>query len=211
MRLRDLARRCRPAVVIVVGALVALTATPGDATIGVTPLGANIPPGESAASFTVNNVDTTDRAVQLEIDRWERSDGRDKLTKSSDWIVNPPVLNIPALGSRVVRMALRRRIPGAPEAAYRLILTEVKGRNADRGLAVAVNMHVSLPIFIEPERVSDARPAWTAKRAPGNRVIVTLNNAASIHVHLQSFLFKDPSGRIEESRVSTYIFSGRNA
>ena len=195
-----------PAVIL---SIVALSATPGNAAIGVTPLSAALGPGEMTASFTVSNPDSVERVVQLEISRWQHGDGgNDVLTKTSDWIVSPPVIQIPALGSRVVRIGLRRRVPATEEVSYRLVLSEVRPHTDRSGLGVAVNTHVSLPVFIVPITESKKKPEWSASRDAASHIVVTLKNAGPTHVHLSFFTLRDPSGKTLETSAPSYVFSG---
>ena len=151
-------------------AIVALVPSPGSAAIGVTPLTAALPPGVTSASFTVTNPEPVERVVQPQVYRWEHVNGKDQLTKSSDWIVNPPIAAIAPLGSRVVRMALKHRA-SPEETAYRLILSEVNSKEAT-GVGVAVSTNLSLPIFLEPAGVSKKRPEWSAARGAAHQIVV---------------------------------------
>ena len=185
-----------------------IAATPASANIGVSPLRVTIAPGERSAAFTITNVQATDLTVQAEVVRWERVNGEDKQTKSNDWILNPPVMTSPALGSRVIRMALKNPAPSPEEVAYRLIITEVRAPGSERGLSVVVRMHVSLPVFIAAVNGSRAKPEWTARRDGAKRISIRVRNAGASHIHVTRFMFKDESGKPLQDVVQTYVFGG---
>ena len=190
-------------------AIVASVVSPASAAFGVTPLNAILPPGATSASFTVTNPESVERVVQPQVFRWEHVNGKDELTKSSDWIVNPPVASIAPLGQRVVRMALRHRAVSTEETAYRLVLAEVSPKAAPgAGVAVAVNTNISLPIFLEPAGVSKKRPEWSAARGAAHQIVVTLKNTTPVHVHLSRFVLRDPSGKTLQVDAPSYVFPG---
>ena len=146
-------------------AIVALVPSPGSAAIGVTPLTAALPPGASATASPSPIRSRSSASVQPQVYRWEHVNGKDQLTKSSDWIVNPPIAAIAPLGSRVVRMALEHRA-SPEETAYRLILSEVNSKEAT-SVGVAVSTNLSLPIFLEPagsRRSGRSGPPRAARR-----------------------------------------------
>jgi fimbrial chaperone protein len=189
--------------------VVALVASPSSAAIGVTPLNAILAPGATSASFTITNPETVERIVQPQVFRWEHVNGKDQLTKSSDWIVNPPIASIAPLGQRVVRMAMRHRVASTEETAYRLILTEVNAKEAT-GVGVAVNTNLSLPIFLEPAGVSKKKPEWSAARGAAHQIVVTLKNTTAVHVHVSRFVLRDPSGKTLQVDAPSYVFAGES-
>ena len=189
--------------------IVALAASPARAAFGVTPLNAILPPGATSASFTVTNPETVERVVQPQVFRWEHVNGKDQLTKSSDWIVNPPIAAIPPLGQRVVRMALRHRVASTEETAYRLILNEVNSKEAT-GVGVAVSTNLILPIFLEPAVVSKKRPEWSAARGAAHQIVVSLKNTTTVHVHVTRFVLRDPSGKTLQVDAPSYVFPGES-
>ena len=191
-------------------ALGGIAASPALANIGVSPLRASIASGERSAAFTITNVQGTDLTVEAEVERWERVDGVDKRTKTDDWILNPPVMTIPAYGSRVIRMALKRPNESPTEVAYSLIVSEVHAANVDRGLGLAVKMHAILPVFLMPSSVSKSRPEWSAAREGPKRIVLKVKNVASTHIHMTGFLLKDAAGKTLENQTPSYVFPGES-
>ena len=189
--------------------IIASVASPASAAFGVTPLNAVLPPGVTSASFTVSNPEATERVVQPQVYRWEHVNGKDQLTKSSDWTVNPPIASIAPLGQRVVRMALRHHVASTEETAYRLVLGEVNAKEA-AGVGVAVNTNISLPIFLEPAGVSKKKPEWSAVRGAAHQVVVTLRNTTAVHVHVSRFVLRDPSGKTLQVDAPSYVFPGES-
>ena len=187
--------------------IVGLVVSPAGAAIGVTPLNAILPPGATSASFTVTNPETVERVVQAQVFRWEHVNGKDQQTKSSDWIVNPPIAPIAPLGSRVIRIALRHRVAPTEETAYHLVLSEVNSKEAT-GVGVTVNTNISLPIFLEPAGGSKKRPEWSAARGAAHQIVVTLKNTTAVHVHVTRFVLRDPSGKTLQVDAPSYVFPG---
>ena len=63
--------------------------------------------------------------VQADTRLWEQVGGEERLSPTRDVLVSPAVFTIPANGSQIVRVALRRPPDAERELSYRLILTEV--------------------------------------------------------------------------------------
>lgn len=198
----------RIAVFALTCAILAICAQPSSAAVGVSPLSGVVAPGTTAIAFTISNPDNAERVVQPEVSRWEHVDGKDRLTKSNDWVVNPPVATVPALGSRVIRMALKRRVSLTDEVMYRLVLSEVNNRAESTGVNMAVTTHVSLPVFVEPATISRKKPEWSAARDGDRRIVVTLKNTAPLHVHVTQFVLRTAGGKALETSAPSYVFAG---
>ena len=70
-------------------------------------------------ALTVRNDGTEPVSMQLEVLNWSQEAGKDVLTPSRELLANPPIFTVPAGGSQLVRVGLRR----APDATARANLS----------------------------------------------------------------------------------------
>ena len=113
----------------------------------VVPVNVQLPPGQRAATLTVNNAGSTATAVQIRVFVWSQQDGKDQLTATNDVLASPPVATIAPGDSQVVRLVLRQT-PQGREATYRILLDQIPPP-AEPGILHVV-LRLSIPIFAQP-------------------------------------------------------------
>ena len=187
-------------------AFIGLTVAPGSATIGVSPLRIEVQPGAVSSSIDVTNRDSFDRTLRVEAFHWRHGDEIDR-AKADDLLVSPPILAIKAGETRTIRMGLAVPNRSADEVAYRVFLTEVHSE-VGSGLAVAVDMRVSIPVFLVPANPSKSKPQWIAKRDGSRSVALTLKDTSAFHVHVTTLRAKDSTGALGSMRAPTYVLPG---
>ena len=115
------------------------------ATMDVAPTTIDLQPRESGLFFVTNHGKTPVH-VQVEGMDWSQIDGADKLTPSDALFVSPPVTEI-APGARQTIRLMASPKPGASEAAYRLLVTQLPEGAGDAG-SVKVLLQFSVPVFV---------------------------------------------------------------
>ena len=191
-------------------ALVLVLAAPGSATIGVALLSVTIEASATSGFINVTNAEKFERTVQISLVKWEQVNGVKRETPSTDILLSPPIITIPALGQRTIRFGLRRRNTTPEQLAYRVIVTEVHSPLDTGNLGVAVSMRISIPIFVDPQAASNKKPQWTVRRDSPSRVVVALNDATPYHVHVTGLRVKDASGPVGEITGPTYVLPGES-
>jgi len=73
----------------------------------------------------VRNENDAEVVVQVETLLWSQADGQDVLDPTRDLIASPAVFTLPARGSQLIRVALRREPDARRELSYRLVVQEV--------------------------------------------------------------------------------------
>jgi fimbrial chaperone protein len=157
------------------------------ASFSISPLRAELSASAQTAALTMRNQEPNPAVVQAEVMLWEQEDGTDRLTPTRDVLVSPAVFTLPAEGSQLVRVALRRPVDPQRELSYRLILTEVpqQARPDFKGLNVALRL--SLPIFVAPTAKAAPALEWSAARTADGALAVTTHNAGNAHARVISF------------------------
>lgn len=63
--------------------------------------------------------------VQLEAMAWNKAQGQDIYTPTTDLIAAPPIFTVPPGGTQIVRIGLRRAPDPQRELAYRVYFQEI--------------------------------------------------------------------------------------
>jgi fimbrial chaperone protein len=179
-------------------------------TFSISPLRAELSAAAQNAAFTMRNPDSAPVVVQAQVLLWEQEDGTDRLTPTRDVMVSPAVFTIPANGSQLVRVALRRPADPRLELSYRLLLTEVPQKTDSQVTALNMALQLSLPVFVEPAALAAPRLEWTS--APdSNGVALTARNTGTSHARIVNFT-ATAGGAGEpllQQNVATYILPGQ--
>jgi len=178
----------------------------------VTPLRVELSPQARTGALTIRNQQDTPVVVQAEGVLWEQASGEDRLSPTRDVLISPAVFTLPASGSQLVRVALRRPADAQRELSYRLILTEVPGQPDPSFTGLSVALRLSLPIFVEA--VTPARPQleWSAVHAADGALAITARNAGNAHARVLSFTVAPAAGpgKPLDQRVAAYILPGQS-
>lgn len=117
--------------------------------ITISPVVIEVAQPRQVVSITVTN--HTDRPITLQSDTqlWRQENGVDRYDSSDDLMVVPAIAKVPANGSQVFRVALRRPKPEAVERTYRLILEDI-GDEQTGSPGVAFKFTHNLPVMVAP-------------------------------------------------------------
>ena len=108
--------------------------------------------------------------VQTQGLAWSQEGGQDALTPSRDLLVSPAVFTLPAGGSQLVRVALRRNVDPARELTYRLLLQEVPQAASPDFNGLQIALRLSVPVFVEPLAPATPQIAWVATRGTDGKL-----------------------------------------
>ena len=149
----------------------------------VNPVRLTLSANQTVGSLTVKNVGDEATVVQLETQSWTQHDGKDELTPSTEILATPPIITVPAGGSRIVRVGLRRPVDQQRELTYRLFLREVPPpQPLAQGLRVA--LLISMPVFVEPPHIPGPQVQWHAVRLHDGNIQLQATNSGRSHIQL---------------------------
>mgnify|MGYP000329849137 CR=1 FL=1 len=95
------------------------------AAIGVSPVRVTLSDKQKMGTLTVRNNGAEPVSMQLEVLNWSQEEGNGVFTPTRELIVNPPIFTIPAGGSQLIRVGLRRAPDAQRELTYRIFLQEL--------------------------------------------------------------------------------------
>jgi fimbrial chaperone protein len=180
-------------------------------TFSISPLRAELSASAQTAALTLRNQEPVPAVVQAEVMFWEQVNGEDRLTPTRDLLVSPAVFTLPADGSQLIRVALRRAADPQRELSYRLILTEVPQQASPDFTGLNVALRLSLPVFVAPAAKASPVLDWSAARTDGGAIAVTARNTGNAHARVISFSTApaaQPAEAIPQS-VTAYVLPGQ--
>ena len=181
------------------------------ASIGVSPVRATLSANQKIETITVRNTGSELMSVQLEVMSWSQQDGEDVFTATREVLANPPIFTIPAGGSQIVRVGLRRAIDTQRELSYRIILEELPPPPEPGLMGAQMSLRISVPVFISPEVKARPVPLWQAIHTPQGGVKVTMTNTGNAHIQILNFQLLLPGSTQSwvTKKTSDYVLPGQ--
>lgn len=149
-------------------------------TLNINPVLVEIGTGQRTATVSLRNQEATPVTIRAYALGWRQVDGEDVYDESSAVIVSPPIFTIPAGGTQLIRVGLRKQ-SGTP-LAYRLIVEEVPEANPGGGIKVALRLN--LPLYSMMNAGDSAALRWSAKRLPDGEWQIEAVNSGPGYVRL---------------------------
>ena len=182
----------------------------GASSFNISPIRAQLDSNHRTAALTLANADDSPVVVQVRVVNWSQKNGVEQLEDTRDILVTPPVLQIPANGQQIVRVALRRAPDPAQELTYRVIFEEVpQAAPAEfRGLRVALRL--SIPVFVAPAHgKANALLAWQSRWLPNGQLELAAINNGSGHSQIMDFEAQFPGSLMPlRGTTSKYVLPG---
>jgi fimbrial chaperone protein len=178
----------------------------------ISPLRVDLSRATPTAALTVRNEADGEVVVQVETLQWSQADGQDVLDPTRDLIVSPAVFTLPAQGTQLVRVALRRDPDARRELSYRMVVQEVPPAPSPDFTGLQVALRMSLPVFVAALTPSPARLEWSAARDPAGALTITAHNPGDTHTRVFSFSVVPAtgSGAPLDQPVATYVLPGQS-
>ncbi|EEB80402.1 hypothetical protein GPB2148_3219 [marine gamma proteobacterium HTCC2148] len=182
------------------------------ASFGVSPVRVTLSESQKMGALTVRNDGTEPASLQVEVLSWSQAEGKDVLTSTRELLANPPIFTVPAGGSQLVRVGLRRASDEQRELTYRIVLQELAPPPNPDFMGTRMLMRISLPVFVQPE--VDAKPLllWQATRAPQGGLKISLTNNGNAHIQIANFKLSLP-GSVQPwvtKQSSEYVLPGQS-
>jgi len=166
------------------------------AKLRISPIGIHLTATERAGAITIVNTDDRPVNLQLRIYEWsEREDGQEQLDKTTDMIVSPPAITVPAGASYTIRIARPAVTPVNGERTYRLLIDELPQPDDPRTIGQGVKMVLrnSLPVFVtDAKAMADLK--WTVWQDESG-VHAQAQNQGKRHAKIVNLMLQTMSGR----------------
>ncbi len=192
------------------GLCAALADQAGASTFTISPIRAELGGVHRTEAMTLTNVDADPVLIEVHVVDWSQVNGVDQLDDTRELLATPPVLQIPAKGEQIIRVALRHGADTSKELSYRVIFQEVpEARSADfNGLQVALRL--SVPVFVAPlQGRASADLAWEAHWDADGQLDVSVVNHGTGHSQVLDFDVQlAGDGGTVHSAAAKYVLPG---
>jgi len=153
-------------------ALCLLTRSAWAQALTVMPVVIQLQPGQLAATLTVAS-DARETSFQVRAFAWSQDGNADRLDPTNDVVLSPPLGVIPANGTQIIRLVLRRP-PQNREAVYRILLDQIPPPSEPGTVRMALRL--SLPVFFEPATRVAPHIEWHVERDGAGVWLVAVND-----------------------------------
>ena len=160
---------------------------------GISPVIVTLSANKQVSEITLKNPSNDPMSVQLEMMAWSHQEGKDVFTPTREVLVNPPIFTVPANGSQLIRLGIRRAPDAQRELSYRLFLQELPSPISSDFQGTLMLMRVSLPVFILPQVEAKQLLRWQVARTPQGTLKVSLTNDGSAHIKIKNLKLLTPN------------------
>ncbi len=187
-----------------------IAAPAGASTFNISPIRAQLSAGHRTEALTIVNADASPVVIQVRVVSWSQTSGAEQLDDTREVLVTPPVLQIPANGQQIVRVALRREPDPSRELTYRVIFEEVPQAAPQEFTGLRVALRLSVPIFVAPAHgAASALVLWESHWLPNGQLEVAATNHGTGHLQVTDFETQLPGSSMPLRGVtSKYVLPG---
>jgi len=161
------------------------------ASLEVSPVVIEAPPGQSTATLRVTNAGTSTTQVQVRGFAWSQTAAGDELAPTSELLLSPPIFAVPPGQTQVVRLLLRPRGGAEKERAFRLLIDEIPSPAAG---VVNVTLRISVPAFVAAQGSAAPDLHWRTE-GQGPALQLVLANTGRRRARVNELLAGLPSGQ----------------
>jgi fimbrial chaperone protein len=192
--------------------LLLLTIEPALAgSIVVNPIRLTFSASRTAGVLTVRNTGAEPSVVQLEVMSWSQQDGKEVLVPTKELLAAPPIFTVPAGGSQIVRVGLRKAADPRSEVTYRVIMQEVPPppKPGFQGLQVALRL--SVPVFVTPPIAAAPEIQWSATRTTQGDLSIGVSNDGNAHIQITGLRLSVDGARLspQQQPRPEYVLPGQ--
>jgi fimbrial chaperone protein len=183
------------------------------ASLEIDPVRVDLSPKQQTAAITIRNSSDQPTTIEIKPVAWSQVDSKDVNSATKELLVSPPIATIPAHGSQIVRVALRRPADATKELAYRINLQEVPPAQAPGVTGVQVALRVGLPVFVQSKNGKSApKMEWSVLRKTDGNLTVALHNPGNAHIQVSDFSLVTPGSNelVAQEQGSSYVLAGQS-
>lgn len=179
-------------------------------TFNVSPVRLTLGPDAKSLPLTITNDNDDAVVIQVRAMRWSQEKGEDVYEPTSEILVTPPIFNLSARKSQIIRVGLRRALDPERELSYRLYLSEVPRAAKPDATTIHMSLTLAIPVFVTGSNA--ARPAlqWSMTRSAQGVSTLTVRNDGNAHAQVADLKLM-PIGEdtvLARRPAATYLLAG---
>lgn len=165
-------------------------------TLQISPVTVELAQGQNGTIFTLSNPGQTTIHGQLRVFNWDQVNGEDVLSPAEHIVVSPPMAQIAAGKSQLVRLVRTGQDNRHKEASYRVLIDEIIDPHTQPTNGIVVRMRYSVPIFAENglTRNDRSKLGWTLICGP-QQWQLRIENKGSRRARISNVALQDGNGR----------------
>jgi fimbrial chaperone protein len=174
----------------------------------VTPTQLSLSAKQMVGVVKITNRGHENSLLQLSLLDWQQEHGKDYYQVSNDILLTPPIFRLPPHKTQLIRFALKHPIFIAEQKAYRVHIKEVQQpRRKKLGQSLYFIMDISLPLFIQPEQITE-RYDWSIQRLDAEHIKLKLYNDGNVNLFVSEWqlLTDDTQNLAKKHKTFVYIF-----
>jgi fimbrial chaperone protein len=172
--------------------------------VSVAPLRVTFKTDQQSEIVTIRNTSKQAFTIQPKVMRWSQKDGQDIHEATRDVIVAPPIVEVPAGETQVIRLALKRPPEAKTELTYRLFIQQVMAPQKFNSTGLSFAWNLSLPVFVAPTDASIAPSLQWSGAVNGKTMSLTAVNAGTAHIQVKKIRVETSAG-VSESGQMFYL------
>ena len=162
-----------------------------------------------AGAVVVTNHGTETLRLEAKAFRWtDDVDGSPMLTATSDVVIRPSIIEIPAGASRTLRVGTTA-MSGASESSYRVFVEELPNPKAQKRGQITVLTRIGVPVFVAP--VHAATVLVPSVAIDGDHAVVDVKNTGTQHAKLMKVkvsAMRDGRRTWQHETAGWYVLAG---
>lgn len=180
------------------------------ASLRISPIGVDMLSTARAAAITIVNTDAEPVSLQIRLYKWSQVDGEEVLDPTTDMVVSPPAVTVPANASYTIRVARPAATPVDRELSYRLLIDELPKPADPRtaGQGVRMVLRTSMPVFVA-DNTAMAELGWTVWQ-DGEGVYAQAVNTGRRHAKIAGLALTTANGAAVNfgAGLNGYVLAG---
>jgi fimbrial chaperone protein len=189
------------------GALL-LSATVYAQQVSISPLRVTFKGDQQSEILTLRNVSNAPFTVQPKVMKWSQRDGKDVFEPTREVLVAPPIVEVPAGETQVIRLSLRRAPDSKEELSYRVFVQQVAAPQRNNSSMLSFSWNLSLPIFVAPlNDVSTPNLEWVGQ-INGKNLELAVTNPGVQHIQVKSIKVESAVASTSSAQM-IYVLGGQ--
>lgn len=194
-------------------ALLMISADPALAAgFSVNPSRVSLSAAHPVSSLRVTNQSSKAIVIHLELLAWSREAGKDVYVPTEELLATPPIFTVPASGTQLVRVGLRRAADSQRELTYRVFLQEVPPPPEPNFQGLQIALRIGVPVFVAPVVGTHPLLRWRAIKTATGQITVSIINDGNAHVKVaEAKLMRAGSADpLAKEQITEYVFPGES-
>lgn len=191
---------------VVIGLLIAPLSVAAQG-LRVAPITLEVPAPGATATLTLRNDSREPMSVQLRTYRWTQQNGAERLTRSSDVVVSPPMTRLAPGAVQTVRIVRTSKSPVNREEAYRVIVDQIPDLSRQRAGTVAFTTQMRIPVFFVGGGARIPDVAWSLRNS-GNALMLVAQNRGDTRLRVADLRLAGGSGSVRRDGLVGYVLGG---